>query len=77
MRGPPPEKKEDEKTTDEFGGSLKVPALPAAAGPPEEQPAESQGVLAIMAPAEPAAAEEGYAFIVYAFQNSLANNWCT
>lgn len=61
MRGPPPEKKEDDKTTDEFGGSLKVPALPAAAGPPvEEQPVESQGVLAIMAPAEPAAVEEGY-----------------
>lgn len=58
MRGPPPEKKEEVKE-ETFGGPLKVPALPPSAGPPEEQPAESSGVLAIMGSPE-AGAEEGY-----------------
>ncbi|ODN01392.1 Ryanodine receptor 44F [Orchesella cincta] len=56
MRGPPPEKKEEEKPADEFS-AIKAPALPASAGPPEEEPGEGS-VLAIMGSAE-AAVEEG------------------
>lgn len=45
MRGPPPQKKEEEKPPDDFSVPLKVPALPASTGPPDEG---MGGMLAIL-----------------------------
>jgi len=48
MRGPPPEKVEEEKPPDEYSVPVKPSALPASTGPPDEQAAGLGGMLAIL-----------------------------